>query len=201
MRELDGYAQELIMTASKEAVYLIDNLKDMDSNVRMDKLKYFMTILTETLKRGEEKVALAKSTFDTIDRHCNRLDADLVKVEEEQALGSIRITNLPGQCPSARNLKSGSTIREPKRTEIKVEKKIRKRKTMKDTDESSSPARTQSKLLKTTEKTKTNKGGRSKTVVPHDMPIDPNEPLYCYCQQVSFGEMVACDNQDGKQKK
>lgn len=128
------------MTASKEAVYLIDNLKDMDSNVRMDKLKYFMTILTETLKRGEEKVALAKSTFDTvnidltlnqkngtnstqIDRHCNRLDADLVKVEEEQALGSIRITNLPGQCPSARNLKSGSTIREPKRTEIKVEKK------------------------------------------------------------------------------
>jgi hypothetical protein len=29
-----------------------------------------------------------------------------------------------------------------------------------------------------------------------DMPIDPNEPLYCYCQQVSYGEMVACDNDD-----
>lgn len=29
-----------------------------------------------------------------------------------------------------------------------------------------------------------------------DMSIDPNEPLYCYCQQVSFGEMVACDNAD-----
>lgn len=29
-----------------------------------------------------------------------------------------------------------------------------------------------------------------------DMPIDPNEPLYCYCQQVSYGEMVACDNED-----
>lgn len=28
------------------------------------------------------------------------------------------------------------------------------------------------------------------------MNIDPNEPLYCYCQQVSFGEMVACDNAD-----
>lgn len=28
------------------------------------------------------------------------------------------------------------------------------------------------------------------------MSIDPNEPLYCYCQQVSFGEMVACDNAD-----
>jgi hypothetical protein len=29
-----------------------------------------------------------------------------------------------------------------------------------------------------------------------DMAIDPNEPLYCYCQQVSYGEMVACDNDD-----
>lgn len=26
------------------------------------------------------------------------------------------------------------------------------------------------------------------------MPIDPNEPLYCFCKRVSFGEMVGCDN-------
>lgn len=24
-------------------------------------------------------------------------------------------------------------------------------------------------------------------------PVDPNEPVYCYCKQVSWGEMVACD--------
>lgn len=23
---------------------------------------------------------------------------------------------------------------------------------------------------------------------------DPNEPRYCICNQVSYGEMVACDN-------
>ena len=28
------------------------------------------------------------------------------------------------------------------------------------------------------------------------MPIDPNEPTYCYCQQVSYGEMVACDDDE-----
>ena len=27
-----------------------------------------------------------------------------------------------------------------------------------------------------------------------DLPIDPNEPTYCLCNRVSFGEMVACDN-------
>lgn len=29
-----------------------------------------------------------------------------------------------------------------------------------------------------------------------DMPVDPNEPVYCTCRQVSYGEMVGCDNPD-----
>ncbi len=29
-----------------------------------------------------------------------------------------------------------------------------------------------------------------------DMPVDPNEPTYCLCHQVSFGEMIGCDNAD-----
>ena len=29
-----------------------------------------------------------------------------------------------------------------------------------------------------------------------DMPVDPNEPTYCLCHQVSYGEMIGCDNQD-----
>ena len=28
------------------------------------------------------------------------------------------------------------------------------------------------------------------------MPIDPNEPRYCYCRQVSHGQMVCCDDDD-----
>jgi hypothetical protein len=29
-----------------------------------------------------------------------------------------------------------------------------------------------------------------------DMPVDPNEPTYCVCNQVSYGEMIGCDNPD-----
>lgn len=25
--------------------------------------------------------------------------------------------------------------------------------------------------------------------------IDPNEPTYCLCNQVSYGEMIGCDNE------
>ncbi|CEG84197.1 Putative Pho23 protein [Rhizopus microsporus] len=137
MRELDGYAQDLIETVSREAIYLIDNIKDMDPNTRIDKFKYFMTVLTETLKRGEEKVALAKSTFDIVERHCNRLDSNLVKFEEEQTLGDARITTLPGLEPSSRYLKEGTDIREKttkrlerERKEVKGEKRIVKSKSI-----------------------------------------------------------------------
>ncbi|OBZ85940.1 Inhibitor of growth protein 4 [Choanephora cucurbitarum] len=217
MRELDGYAQELMSTVSKNAIELIDNIKDMEPNTRLDRLKDLTKILTETLKRGEEKVALAKSTFDAVDRHCNRLDADLVKFEEDQIVGDSRITTLPGLQPSARSLKEGVDVRDRatkrlldrERKELKGEKK--KRKTAKDTNTGSGStppplARAQtlekSKSSKSIEKEKMkytynkNGNGKPKTVVPVDLPIDPNEPLYCYCQQVSYGEMVACDNTD-----
>lgn len=29
-----------------------------------------------------------------------------------------------------------------------------------------------------------------------EIEIDPNEPKYCYCNQVSFGDMVACDGEN-----
>lgn len=34
------------------------------------------------------------------------------------------------------------------------------------------------------------------TTMDLDLPVDPNEPTYCICDQVSYGEMVACDNPD-----
>lgn len=32
------------------------------------------------------------------------------------------------------------------------------------------------------------------------MPVDPNEPTYCLCHQVSYGEMIGCDNPDVSSK-
>jgi len=29
-----------------------------------------------------------------------------------------------------------------------------------------------------------------------DMPVDPNEPTYCLCKEVSYGQMIGCDNPD-----
>ena len=28
-----------------------------------------------------------------------------------------------------------------------------------------------------------------------DQPVDPNEPTYCTCKRVSFGDMIACESE------
>lgn len=30
----------------------------------------------------------------------------------------------------------------------------------------------------------------------NSQPLDPDEPTYCLCNQVSFGEMIGCDNEE-----
>ena len=32
--------------------------------------------------------------------------------------------------------------------------------------------------------------------VDQDWNLDPSEPRYCICRQVSYGDMVACDNEE-----
>ena len=51
---------------AKESIELINDIRDLDPNLRIERLKHLSTLLTETLKRGEEKVALAKTTFDAV---------------------------------------------------------------------------------------------------------------------------------------
>lgn len=52
------------------------------------------------------------------------------------------------------------------------------------------------KRNKTSKKKKRSKAKADREPSPTDLPIDPNEPTYCLCVQVSFGEMIGCDNDE-----
>lgn len=54
-------------------------------------------------------------------------------------------------------------------------------------------ARTSS-VSSSTKKKKRSKAKQEREASPTDLPIDPNEPTYCLCEQVSYGEMICCDN-------
>lgn len=46
------------------------------------------------------------------------------------------------------------------------------------------------------------KGGRGgegnldRGIIDSFEPIDPNEPVYCICRQIAYGDMIACDNEE-----
>lgn len=91
IRQLDETAEEIMQQVATESIYL-SNATDLDVTSRRQKLERIGQLLNESLKKGEEKFALAKSTYDTVDRHCTRLDNDLQKIEDEQFIGPGRIS-------------------------------------------------------------------------------------------------------------
>uniref|UniRef100_A0A3B4GT05 Inhibitor of growth protein n=1 Tax=Pundamilia nyererei TaxID=303518 RepID=A0A3B4GT05_9CICH len=52
------------------------------------------------------------------------------------------------------------------------------------------------KAKTSSKKKKRSKGKSEREVSPPDLPIDPDEPTYCLCEQVSYGEMIGCDNDE-----
>ncbi|KAJ1062204.1 hypothetical protein K5549_008546 [Capra hircus] len=137
---------------------------------------------------GDDKVQLAMQTYEMVDKHIRRLDTDLARFEAD--LKEKQIESSDYDSSSSKGKKS--------RTQ-KEKKAARARSKGKNSDEEA-PKAAQKKLKLV--RTSPEYGMPSVTfgsVHPSDvldMPVDPNEPTYCLCHQVSYGEMIGCDNPD-----
>ncbi|GAN07485.1 conserved hypothetical protein [Mucor ambiguus] len=180
IRQLDESAEELLAQIAAESTSLTKPQKTLTTEERKKRLEHIGQLLNETLKKGEEKLALAKSTYDTVDRHCTRLDNDLQKIEDEQLIGPGRTAAVSHPTPAKRDVSSIEEAAPRKQTSRKKSRKTQAEKKAAENTFSQEDAIQQAQAAASLS----------------DLPIDPNEPLYCYCSQVSFGEMVACDSGD-----
>lgn len=128
---------------------------------------------SKRLLHADEKITLANQAYEMVEKHIRRLD----DVLEELA-------NQPIKPPTNnRKKKRANSIDDEKDSNNKKRKKLSKplnqvqnQTSMKKKDQH------QQELAKI-------------EPVGLDMfPIDPYEPKYCICNQVSFGRMIACDN-------
>lgn len=74
-----------------KAAEFIDNVQECTPQERIKLLQSLNEMLVESLRQGEEKVALATAAYDVVDRHVRRLDDDLQKYEDEQMIGPGRL--------------------------------------------------------------------------------------------------------------
>ncbi|CAI0383234.1 unnamed protein product [Linum tenue] len=127
-----------------------------------------------SVRIADEKVALAVQAYDLVDAHIQQLDQYLKKFDEE--LRRERENN------AASGQQTASTDSTPKSGKASEGGRGRKK----------------TRLAAATEAAVATSSADPSTTVELDIPVDPNEPTYCYCNEVSYGDMVACDNPDCK---
>lgn len=191
MRELDERALGLINQTRDQTKYCLGipyhNSKKVileDDEEAFEKMKKEIEANQENaLSLCTEKVLLAQQAYDLIESHVKRLDEDLNQFAEDlKQEGKIPLDEPPILPPLP------IVIREEKRKPVYVtpqSKRVREREWERERDmdlELMPPPGSHKKIIPVS--------------VDVDQPIDPNEPTYCVCHQVSFGDMIACDNEN-----
>ncbi|XP_052896538.1 inhibitor of growth protein 4 isoform X2 [Anopheles moucheti] len=213
MRDLDSRAQMLMKSIDEKAdeylKSLVNSKENISDDVKKEKLQAIQELFNKAKEYGDDKVQLAIQTYELVDKHIRRLDSDLARFEGE----------IHDKTVNARE-KSEENVTKKGRKKVKDSKStVKKKRTHSSEDETkpagnggvtnsgaNSGAANSNGKGKNTKKQKkgaenddaTQDGGHGN---PHpsdvlDMPVDPNEPTYCLCHQVSYGEMIGCDNPD-----
>ncbi|KAI9197128.1 uncharacterized protein BJ171DRAFT_522784 [Polychytrium aggregatum] len=130
--------------------------------------------LSVPVERTHEKFALASQIYDLVDRHIRKLDDDISKLEDSQMIGPA--------------IKLGGEARTPT-SEEKAKPSEKKKRKQGPSEEPTSPPRSRSKPSQPAPKD-------FKVNPLEGLEINPDEPKYCICRQVSYGIMLGCDNDD-----
>lgn len=160
MADLDKRAGDIVRRID-------DCVKEYRKSVRKDEraslFKESMDLFDKARTYADDKVDLAKQTYDLVDKHIRRLES----------LSGAQVVN---DASSNGNSGDGSGGGQQNKDTSKKHKSGAK------TGPNSNSIGSSGNLLA--------------EPLAVDMPLDPNEPKYCTCHQVSFGEMIACDNKE-----
>lgn len=185
MADLDKQNKTIMVdidSASDEYLRKVRDLTDADRKAEMEKIQ---KMFKQSKEFADDKVTLAINTYELVDKHIRRLDNDLAKFESEmKEKGRLSQT-------------------ESEEEEVDDDRKRGNKKKTKDGKKKKGSNKDDDKKKKKQKSVKSDTTAIQNVVgmlqVPQevlDMPVDPNEPTYCLCAQVSYGEMIGCDNQE-----
>ncbi|RCN53465.1 PHD-finger [Ancylostoma caninum] len=177
IRELDEKVEKIMHEIEVRTVAHVKNLKKTTKEQRVKWYKEVQAMYKEADKLSERKVKLAQKMYDTVDTHIKEMDQQLVEFQEFQ----IKKYSA-GHGAKAGTSNSDNQKRKGSVAAIKGDKR-------KKPGDPKAPHPDGAAFMDTF---------KPAAIAPVDMPVDPNEPTYCICHQVSFGQMVACDGPDCK---
>jgi len=186
MRELDVQNREIMIDIDSASDEYLRKVRDLSPGKRKAEMEKIQKMFKKSKETADEKVQLAIQTYELVDKHIRRLDNDLAKFESE-----MKEKGRLSQTESEEEVEDDEISKKNNKKKLKDGKK---KKGGKQDDDKKKKKQKGSKADQAT--TPSNMGilGVPQEII--DMPVDPNEPTYCLCQQVSYGEMIGCDNQE-----
>lgn len=213
MRDLDARAQALMRNIDKLADEYLRNVKNLAPDKKKEQMSNIQSLFNKAKEYGDDKVQLAIQTYELVDKHIRRLDSDLARFEAE--IQDKALSNSRNQEESGSTKKGRKKLKEKEKkkrvgggsSEEEAAKAARKKQKKGGVNSSagavsgSGNSSTSGGLTGLTVDTGLASVLPGLAGIAHpsdvlDMPVDPNEPTYCLCHQVSYGEMIGCDNPD-----
>ncbi|XP_033107280.1 inhibitor of growth protein 1-like [Anneissia japonica] len=152
-------------------------------NIENNQWKRYMYQLQRALiqsqELGDEKLQVASTLVDLVENRARQIQVDR---EHLECLEKPPIPPEP------------SKPKKEHKNHHTVDKPLKRSQRQKAAQEAKKDDNSDMKPAKKKKKSK-QKGDRGPSP-QFDVPVDPDEPRYCLCNQVSYGEMVGCDNKD-----
>ncbi|KAH1004504.1 hypothetical protein HUJ05_005303 [Dendroctonus ponderosae] len=210
MSDLDKRAQGLMKGIDTLADEHLRNVKSLSSDEQKEHLDKIQNMFNKAKELGDDKVQLAIQTYELVDKHIRKLDNDLARFETEiqdKALNSRNLDEPSVGKKGRKKIKEGKGGDKKKRsgnsseddssgTNRSKKKRQKGAGAEKGGSGSGSTAATSSEVAEAVASVLPGLAGIAHPSDVLDMPVDPNEPTYCLCHQVSYGEMIGCDNPD-----
>jgi hypothetical protein len=178
MTDKDVMNKEIMVQIDGTSDDYLRKVRDLSPTKRKAEMEKIQHMFKKAKELSDEKVNIAVATYEMIDKHIRKLDSDLAKFESEMK-DKGRLSQTESEEEEVVNKKK---MKDKKKKGVKEEENNKKKKKAKKVENLTTP------LISYVG------SGVPQEVL--DMPVDPNEPTYCTCQQVSYGEMIGCDNQD-----
>lgn len=203
MRELDVVYQDVLRD--------VEQLSSFDASQKDSRRRNILrvqTALIQAQELGDQKLQLVQQLQDLIENKSRQLEIDYHNLgsdfgkEQETTDNHVKEKESSQQTPVVQPVqqidKSGERqSKRPRRLRTEVDTSYPIEPISEQTTPLPRATATATKKNQATGKKKKRKSRQQREETPpreDEIPIDPDEPTYCLCDQISYGEMILCDN-------
>ncbi|XP_028832254.1 inhibitor of growth protein 2 [Denticeps clupeoides] len=197
LREIDTKYQEIL----NEVDEVYERYKhETDTGQRKRLQVQLQRALISSQELGDEKIHVVTQMLEVVENRSRQMDSHTPcfsdSVEPDRSgVDKIRHDVGGGGSASSSALHERSSARRPRRQRNSESRDSCHGANGAMDDPSEDLPQPREKRSKSAKKKKRSKAKQEREASPVEFAIDPNEPTYCLCEQVSYGEMIGCDNE------